>query len=237
MPDAPRPGSSHATAGTPPLLQLRRALAARPRGPRCELCQVPIAPEAAPGAPGPGAPGLDLGSRGHDHLLAPARREVRCVCAGCARARAEAAPREWVRIRRRVHRLGPLALDPDPFASLGVPVRVVFFARNAAGEARACYPSPAGVTEAPLDPVAWDALTAGRPELAALAPEAEVLLVHALGDARDAWIVSLDLALRLVGLVRRHWRGFTGGREVVVELRRFLAALDVEARLDPAPSP
>ena len=44
--------------------------------------------------------------------------------------------------------------------------------------------------------------------------------------ARRQWIVPIDVCYALVGLIRTHWRGFTGGAEVWRELDRFCDGLD-----------
>jgi hypothetical protein len=52
-----------------------------------------------------------------------------------------------------------------------------------------------------------------------------VLLVNRTWGAREHWIVGIDRAYELAGLVRARWRGFTGGDEVRTELTRFFAGL------------
>ena len=39
--------------------------------------------------------------------------------------------------------------------------------------------------------------------------------------ARRQWIVPIDVCYALVGLIRTHWRGFTGGADVWRELDTF----------------
>jgi hypothetical protein len=94
---------------------------------------------------------------------------------------------------------------------------------------RALYPGPMGVTEAPLHAGAWEALVAHNPVLEELAPDVEALLVQRAGGAREQWILPLDDCYRLVGLVRRHWRGLTGGTEVWQEIERYFAELEEQS--------
>ena len=48
--------------------------------------------------------------------------------------------------------------------------------------------------------------------------------------ARRQWIVPIDVCYALVGLIRTHWRGFTGGAEVWRELDKFFDGLDRRSR-------
>ncbi len=53
----------------------------------------------------------------------------------------------------------------------------------------------------------------------------EALLVNRVGAARDHYRVGVDECYRLVGLLRTHWRGFSGGQAVWDEIGRFFAGL------------
>jgi hypothetical protein len=66
--------------------------------------------------------------------------------------------------------------------------------------------------------------------LSQLAPDVEALLVHRARDQRRYWLVPIDDAYRLVAVIRTHWRGFTGGREVWDALDGFFGELDRHAR-------
>jgi hypothetical protein len=58
----------------------------------------------------------------------------------------------------------------------------------------------------------------------------EALLVNRAQGARQQWIVPIDDCFRLVGVIRTHWRGLTGGKEVWQALPRFFEDLDGEER-------
>jgi hypothetical protein len=60
-------------------------------------------------------------------------------------------------------------------------------------------------------------------------PDVEALLVNRVRGARQHWLVPVDECYALVGVIRTHWRGFTGGREVWEELERFFAELDARS--------
>ena len=87
-----------------------------------------------------------------------------------------------------------------------------------------------GATESLLELDAWHALEAANPVLASLEPDVEALLVNRARGAACHLIVPIDYPYRLVALIRTHWRGFTGGREVWDEIDAFFADLDSRAR-------
>jgi uncharacterized protein DUF5947 len=89
---------------------------------------------------------------------------------------------------------------------------------------------PAGATESLLTLDAWDALAADNPALRALEPDIEALLVNRLGRKRDSYRVSIDECYKLVGLIRTHWRGLSGGAEAWDEIGRYFEGLDERAR-------
>jgi hypothetical protein len=194
-----------------PIETLRSFARARPREAKetCDFC----------------AAGLD---RRHEHLLDAVRGDVRCACSGCALVVSAKEASPWKRVPDRVERLG-VGLSDEEWASLGLPIDVAFFVRSSrARRTVALYPSPGGAIESALPLDAWSALAATHPELATLEPDVEAFLVNRRGGAREHWRVSLDRCYRLVGLVRRSWRGFTGGPVVAAELERFFADLAEE---------
>ena len=63
-----------------------------------------------------------------------------------------------------------------------------------------------------------------------LEPDVEALLVNRARGARGQWLVPLDECYGLVGVIRTHWRGLTGGSEVWREIDNFFEQLDRRAR-------
>ena len=111
-----------------------------------------------------------------------------------------------------------------------MPVRLAFFyPSTAAGGVVAVYPSPAGPLESPIEPAAWDAFAAENPALADLAPDVEALLVNRVNGADDAFRCSLERCYHLIGLVRAHWKGMTGGPELWLAVEGFFARLRMMA--------
>jgi hypothetical protein len=110
--------------------------------------------------------------------------------------------------------------------ALQLPINLAFFVRNAqAGRVLALYPSPGGATEALPPPDAWEQLVEDNPRLQKLQPDVEALLVNRLGPEAEHYIVGIDECFSLVGVVRTHWRGLSGGTAVWAEIKRFFAGL------------
>ena len=56
-------------------------------------------------------------------------------------------------------------------------------------------------------------------------PDVEALLVNRLGVGREYFLAPIDRCFELVGIIRMHWRGFTGGAKVEEEIEGFFARL------------
>jgi hypothetical protein len=87
------------------------------------------------------------------------------------------------------------------------------------------YPSPAGAARWEADPEAWRDVVAQCPPLATLEPDVEALLVNTARSAEEHWIVPIDDCFRMVALVRREWRGLSGGSRVWPAVDQFFAEL------------
>jgi hypothetical protein len=93
------------------------------------------------------------------------------------------------------------------------------------------YPSPAGATESQLPLDTWQQIAAENPVLQSMEPDVEALLINRLGEQRgfpvhQYFLLPIDQCFKLVGLVRTHWRGLSGGSELWQELTRYFAALE-----------
>jgi Family of unknown function (DUF5947) len=176
---------------------------------RCELCGEPVPSD-------------------HRHLLDLESRELLCACRACTvlfdRREAGGSHFRLVPDRRLV--LEDFVLDDVTWARLRIPVDMAFFFHHS-GEGRlmAFYPSPLGPTESALELDAWDELVGANPVLATLEPDVEALLVNRARGARRHFLVPIEDAYRLVGLIRIHWRGLSGGTQVWDEIERFFAEL------------
>lgn len=150
----------------------------------------------------------------HAHLIDVTDHSLHCVCRACALLFTPKGASAG-RFRAVPDRYEQLHGDAGtPWLTMEVPVGLAFFIRAEDGEVAAFYPSPAGATQSSLSPDSWQDLLAREPRLATLAPEVEALLVRQLHGRRDAFIVPVDMCYELVGIVRRDWRGFDGGRVV-----------------------
>ncbi|GAA1622936.1 DUF5947 family protein [Georgenia ruanii] len=178
---------------------------------RCDVCGAPL-PER------------------HRHLLDTERADVMCACRPCSLlfVRDVASLGHYRLVPERRLRLGAVATD-----ELGVPVGLAYVVRGADDAVVAHYPSPLGSTRWEVDPPAWQAVVARRPELAGLVPEVEAFLVNTARGARQHWIVPIDDCFRLIAVVRREWRGLSGGSRVWPAVEEFFA--DLEHRREEEP--
>jgi hypothetical protein len=173
----------------------------------------------------------------HQHLLEPQQRQLSCVCDACAVLFGSQGETQYLRVPRRIRSLPDFQLSSAQWESLCIPISLAFFYYSSAVSQNAqrvvvCYPSPAGPTEAALDLLAWEELAADNPVLQKLAPEVEALLVNRIGrtgDQHQYFIVPIDECFKLVGLIRRHWRGLSGGAQVWQEISEFFGALERRA--------
>jgi hypothetical protein len=181
---------------------------------RCELCSAPIAAE-------------------HRHLLDLRNRELMCACQACSILfdRPQASEGHYRLVPSRRLTIEDFAMDDLAWEELRLPVEMAFFFHNTAeGRVMAYYPSPMGPTESQLGLEAWTALERANPVLRSLAPDVEALLVNRAQGHRGHWLVPIDECYGLVGLIRTHWRGLTGGKEVWQEIGRFHEGLDHRSR-------
>ncbi len=111
-----------------------------------------------------------------------------------------------------------------------IPIQMAFFFNSTVTKKIvAVYPSPAGATESLLDLDAWDEIVRDNSILKQMEPDVEALLVNRVGNRREYYLVPIDECYKLVGLIRLHWQGLSGGTEVWKEIGRFFAALNDKA--------
>jgi hypothetical protein len=196
---------------------LRRLSQKQPQAEQCEFCSALIQPA-------------------HRHLLEIETRRVVCVCDPCA-LRFENVIGRWKLIPRDAIALPEFKLTDPEWEAFALPINLAFFFRStAANKVRAMYPSPAGATESLLSLESWGALVAANPVLEPMESDVEALLVNRLGTARDYYIAPIDRCFELVGIIRLHWRGFSGGTEVWREIGTFFENLKSTARNPSTPA-
>jgi len=107
-----------------------------------------------------------------------------------------------------------------------IPISLAFFYRDGvAGRVRAMYPSPAGAIESALSLESWTEIAAEHPALEKMEPDVETFLVNRVSTPEQYYIAPIDECYKLVGLIRMHWRGLSGGTEVWKEIQQFFESL------------
>ncbi len=158
----------------------------------------------------------------HAHKLNPSTGLISCVCQACVAKNVDANQL----IPRRFIELQDFRLADSDWNQLMIPISLAFFIFSTpANRWVAFYPGPAGATEAMLPEEAWHGLMIANPELGGLQPDVEALLVNRVGSTRDYFLVPIDACYELVGLIRLHWRGLSGGALVWGEILRFFENL------------
>ena len=170
----------------------------------------------------------------HQHLLDMNTRELQCTCRACAllfdRPAAAGGARRLVPSRSRY--LVDFNMSDAAWEGLRIPVNMAFFTYNSAAErVLALYPGPMGPTESLLTFEDWTDLEDRNPILKSMQRDVEALLINRVRGQRDHFIVPIDECYRLVGIIRLHWRGLSGGRGVWNEIDSFFAGLKARARV------
>ncbi len=195
---------------------LRRFARRRTATEQCEFCSRVVAPD-------------------HQHVIEPATRRLLCVCDACA-ILFPGSHDKFKRVPRRSRFLSDFQITDVQWDSLLIPIEMAFFYYSShAGRMVALYPSPAGPTESLLPLETWQDIVRDNPVLAGMEPDVEALVANRLGPRRhetfdgiheaEYYILPIDECFRLVGLIRLHWKGLSGGTEVWSELARFFSEL------------
>jgi hypothetical protein len=196
---------------------LRQFTRKRPRVECCEICGQQLA-------------------LNHQHLLETQSRKLVCACDACAVLFSSQSATKYKRVPRRVLFLREFQMTDGQWDSLMIPIEMAFFFnRTPQGKIGAFYPSPAGATESLLSLDTWNDIVQTNPILEKIEPSVEALLVNRVGATRgvsaEHYIVPIDECYKLVGLIRIHWHGLSGGTEVWREVGNFFAELKQKAGL------
>jgi hypothetical protein len=195
------------------LAALRRFVPRRAPAERCDLCSLEVGPD-------------------HQHLVEPASRKIVCACEACAMLFSGQAGTKYRRVPRRGTYLPDFQMSDAQWDGLMVPISMAFFFYSTPAEKIiALYPSPAGPTESLLPLDTWNDITNSNPILKALEPDVEALLVNRIRNAGEYYVAPIDECYKLVGLIRAHWRGLSGGTEVWKEIAEFFNALKASSRV------
>jgi hypothetical protein len=170
---------------------------------QCDLCSAPIPSQ-------------------HRHLLEVAQRKIVCACDACGLRFEGVVGGRYALIPRDTRRLPDFLFSDLQWAEFSLPIDLAFFFRSTrAGKVIALYPGPAGAVESLLSLATWNELAAANPDLAEIKPDVEALLVDRRGAGRAYYLAPIDVCFELVGLIRMHWKGLSGGSEVWREIDGF----------------
>src|SRR5258706_269018 len=139
------------------------------------------------------------------------------ACIRTTRSRSTASFRQWPRCRCRASRVARPASAP----------------RARSGRAAPMSRGPAGIVESLLPLDAWTEIEAANPELQDLHPDVEALLVYRVNAARQYYIAPIDRCYALAGVLRKKWRGLSGGAEAWESIAHFFAVLDAGSAVQP----
>jgi hypothetical protein len=176
-------------------------------------------------------------SSSHRHLLEISNSRIVCACDPCALRFQDVVGGRFKLIPRDLWRLPELSLPDLEWENLALPINLAFFFYSTPEKKmKALYPSPAGATESLLPLAAWNSLAERNPRLGTMQPDVEALLVNRVGIKREYYVVPIDVCFELVGIIRMHWRGLSGGDSVWQQVETFFGRLAANARPVPAPS-
>ncbi len=194
---------------------LRRFVRQRAAVERCELCSAEL----------PGD---------HEHLVDTSTRQMTCACQACAILFSGKANPKYRRVPRRIRYLSNFHLTDAQWESLLIPISMAFFFKSStAGKVMALYPSPAGATESLLDFESWNEILESNPILLDMEPDTEALLVNRVRGTSDYYLLPIDECYKLVGIIRTHWHGLSGGTQMWEAIEEFFADLKKNAIQSP----
>ena len=189
------------------LAALREFVSKAPEAERCDLCKAVLADP-------------------HEHLIDPQSRRLLCACDPCAILFPSGGETKYRRVPRDIRALGDSALSDQAWNSLGIPIGLAFISFSSTSKQTiAVYPSPAGPTETVVDQEVWQEITTENPALLNLLPDVEALLVNRMNGAREYFQAPIDECYRLTGIVRKFWRGLSGGEEGWNQIALFFERL------------
>jgi hypothetical protein len=185
-----------------------------PAGECCDFCSTSVAPE-------------------HSHLIELTARRIMCACRPCyiVFEPKGAAQGRYRAIPSRYRQIDEFTLGDAKWDALQVPIGLAFFFYNSIEKRTvAFYPSPAGATESLLPLDTWTEIIAGFPALASLEPDVEAILIQRDREVSRCFIVPVDSAYELVGLIRTCWKGFDGGQEAHARIAEYFEKIEQRSR-------
>ena len=183
----------------------------------CELCSAELPPE-------------------HQHLIEPAARKLVCACDACAILFSGQSSAKFKRLPRHIRYLPEFQMTDAQWEGLMIPIELAFFFKDgASGRVLAFYPGPAGAIESLLSLETWQDIEQQNLAVREMSADVEGLLANRVGAARGIeaqyYVAPIDECYKLVGLIRMHWRGLSGGTEVWGEVAKFYESLRERAEI------
>ncbi len=179
----------------------------------CDLCQEVLAPN-------------------HRHLLELANRTLICTCTACFLLfnKDGAGSGKYRTVPRRFLAMPDFVMSDGEWDDLMIPVNMVFIYRSTGSKpVTALYPGPAGATESLLGLENWSTLVQNNSILETLEHDVEALLIYRVRGVREYYVVPIDVCYELVGLIRRSWRGLSGGDTVWKNIADFFGRIRAQA--------
>jgi Family of unknown function (DUF5947) len=176
---------------------------------RCEFCGTTLANE-------------------HRHVLNLSTHEVLCACNACALlfGTEGSGGGKYKVISSRYRSLKDFQMSDEQWDELMIPVNMMYMVyKTTAQRMMAFYPGPAGAMESLLELEQWDTMVEQNPVLHDMEADIEALLINRVRNANEYYIVPIDECYRLVGLIRSHWKGLSGGQEVWKMIDEFFMRL------------
>jgi len=173
----------------------------------------------------------------HQHLIDPSARKIVCACDACAILFSGQGATRYRRVPRRIRFLPQFRMTEAQWDGLMVPIEMAFFFKSGSpAKINAFYPGPAGATESLLSLETWSDIENENPALREMEPDVEALLANRVGAGRGVapqyYVVPIDECYKLVGLIRLHWHGLSGGTEVWRAVTKFFASLKERAQTE-----
>ena len=180
---------------------LRRLVPQADAAEHCGLCRQALAPQ-------------------HDHLIDPRTRRLVCSCQACAILFNNPAA-QYKRVPKQVRFLSDCDISDADWDALMIPIGIAFFVKQSTDGSDRCRrllskPGRAGGIACCLSKMCTRQSTGWS-------PDTQALLVNRA--AREYFVLPIDECYRLVGLMRAHWKGLSGGSEVWREMQLFFAEM------------
>lgn len=185
-----------------------------PEGERCDYCSVSLTPE-------------------HSHLIELAARRILCACRPCyiVFEPKGAAQGKYRAIPTRYREIADFSIDDATWDSLQLPIGLAFFFCNSLEKKTVVfYPSPVGATQSLLSLETWTDIVGQYPVLETIEPDVEAIVIQRNKDVSHCFIVPIDSAYELVGLIRTSWKGFDGGTEAHAKIAAYFEKVRERSR-------